>query len=78
MYRSYSNARGYYIRVDHGNGITSLYQHLSGYGSYDAGDHVDAGDVIGYAGNTGISAGTHLHIEIWEDGTPVNPLNYIG
>ncbi|MCR4838680.1 MAG: peptidoglycan DD-metalloendopeptidase family protein [Eubacterium sp.] len=78
MYKSYSSARGYYIRVDHGNGITSLYQHLSGYAGYDAGDHVDAGDVIAYAGNTGISAGTHLHIEIWEDGTPVNPLNYIG
>ena len=78
MYTDYSGARGYYIRVDHGNGITSLYQHLSGYAGYSAGDHVDAGDVIAYSGNTGITAGPHLHIEIWVNGTPVNPLNYIG
>ncbi len=78
MYTSYSSARGYYIRVDHGGGITSLYQHLSGYAGFSAGDSVSAGDVIAYSGMTGICAGPHLHIEIWVNGTPVNPLNYIG
>lgn len=77
MYKSYSGARGYFIRVDHGNGVTSLYQHLSGYAGYDAGDHVDAGDVIAYSGNTGITAGPHLHFEIWVNGDPVDPLNYV-
>ena len=78
MYTSYSSARGYYIRVDHGGGLTSLYQHLSSYGNYGAGDSVSAGDTIAYSGMTGICAGPHLHIEIWVNGTPVNPLNYIG
>ena len=77
MYTSSSGARGNYIRIDHGGGITSLYQHLSGFGNYSAGDHVNAGDVIGYSGMTGICSGPHLHFEIWVNGTPVNPLNYV-
>ena len=77
MYTSYSGARGNYIRIDHGGGITSLYQHLSGFGQYGAGDYVSAGTVIGYSGMTGICSGPHLHFEIWVNGTPVNPLNYV-
>ena len=77
MYTSYSNARGNYIRVDHGNGLTSLYQHLSGYAGYSAGDYVEAGTVIAYSGMTGICSAPHLHFEIWKNGYPVNPLNYV-
>ena len=77
MYTSYSNARGNYIRVDHGNGFTSLYQHLSGYAGYSAGDYVEAGTVIAYSGMTGICSAPHLHFEIWKNGYPVNPLNYV-
>jgi len=78
MYTSYSSARGNYIRIDHGGGVTSLYQHLSGFAGYSAGDSVSAGTVIAYSGMTGICAGAHLHFEIWVNGTPVNPLNYVG
>ena len=77
MYTSYSRARGYYIAIDHGNGITSLYQHLSSYNGYGAGDYVEAGTVIAYSGSTGISTAPHLHFEIHVNGTPVNPLNYV-
>ena len=77
MYTSYSRARGYYIEIDHGNGITSLYQHLSGYNGYGAGDYVEAGTVIAFSGSTGISVAPHLHFEIHVNGTPVNPLNYV-
>ena len=77
MYTSYSSARGNYIRVDHGNGITSLYQHLSSYAGYSAGDYVEAGTVIAYSGMTGVCSAPHLHFEIWKNGTPVNPLNYV-
>ena len=77
MYTAYSGARGNYIRIDHGGGITSLYQHLSGFAGYSAGDYVEAGTVIAYSGMTGICAGAHLHFEIWKNGYPVNPLNYV-
>ena len=77
MYTSYSDARGNYIRVDHGNGFTSLYQHLSGFAGYSAGDYVEAGTVIAYSGMTGICSAPHLHFEIWKNGYPVNPLNYV-
>ena len=77
MYTSYSGARGNFIRVDHGGGITTLYQHLSGFDGYSSGDYVEAGTVIAYSGMTGICAGPHLHFEVWVNGTPVNPLNYV-
>ena len=77
MYTSKSDARGNYIRVDHGNGFTSLYQHLSSFAGYSAGDYVEAGTVIAYSGMTGICSAPHLHFEIWKNNVPVNPLNYV-
>ncbi|MBO6163210.1 MAG: M23 family metallopeptidase, partial [Eubacterium sp.] len=77
MYTSKSDARGNYIRVDHGNGFTSLYQHLSGFAGYSAGDYVEAGTVIAYSGMTGICSAPHLHFEIWKNNVPVNPLDYV-
>jgi murein DD-endopeptidase MepM/ murein hydrolase activator NlpD len=41
------------------------------------GQHVDQGQVVGYAGTTGYSTGTHLHFEIRRGGVPVNPLGYL-
>lgn len=77
MYTAYSSARGNYIRVDHGGGLTTLYQHLSGFAGYNSGDYVEAGTVIAYSGMTGICSGPHLHFEVWKNGVPVNPLNYV-
>ena len=72
---SYSNARGYFIVVDHGNGYVTLYQHLSRQ-DVKQGTTVKAGQQIGAVGDTGISKGTHLHFEVHENGTPVDPMKY--
>ena len=45
--------------------------------SVSVGDYVNQGDVLGITGSTGISSGPHLHFEITENGTRVNPLNYL-
>jgi murein DD-endopeptidase MepM/ murein hydrolase activator NlpD len=51
------------------------YAHLNRYGAFSAGDRIEAGDVIGYAGNTGNARGgpVHLHYGIYRDGAPQNP-----
>ena len=73
---SYSTARGNYIVVSHGNGMSTLYQHCSAiYAS--VGQKVSQGDVIAAVGSTGYSTGPHLHFEVWQNGVPVDPENYI-
>ncbi len=71
----YSDIRGYYVLIDHGNGLQTLYQHMSGF-AVSTGDNVSAGQTIGYAGSTGIVTGAHLHFEVWEDGETVDPIKY--
>jgi murein DD-endopeptidase MepM/ murein hydrolase activator NlpD len=68
---------GNYTCVDHGTGLSSCYAHQSGFATTDGAD-VSQGDVIGYVGNTGASFGDHLHFEVRLDGTPVDPLGYLG
>ncbi len=67
---------GYYVTIDHGSGYSTLYGHCSSL-AVSSGQYVSQGDVIGYVGSTGNSTGPHLHFEIREDGTQVNPLNYV-
>ena len=64
------------IMIDHGNGITTRYGHLSGF-AVTAGQHVHRGDVIGYVGESGRSTGPHLHYEVRINDTPVNPYKYL-
>ena len=64
----YGNA----IIVDHGNGIISLYAHLSKI-NVSKGDKVTVFDTIGNVGTTGHSTGPHLHIEVRKNGIPINP-----
>ena len=70
-----SSGYGKHIRVDHGFGYVSLYAHLSKY-NVRRGQKVRRGDIIGYVGNTGRSAGPHLHYEIIKDNQKINPLNF--
>jgi murein DD-endopeptidase MepM/ murein hydrolase activator NlpD len=64
------------IMIDHGNGISTRYGHLSGY-AVTAGQSVHRGDVIGYVGTSGRSTGPHLHYEVRINDTPVNPYKYL-
>ncbi len=65
---------GNYIMIDHGNGYSTLYAHFSSL-AVSAGDTVQKGQVIGYAGTTGHSTGPHLHFETRYMGEKYNPLN---
>lgn len=64
------------VMIDHGNGFTTLYAHMSSI-AVSAGQTVNRGDVIGQMGSTGRSTGTHLHFEIRKNGATVSPLGYL-
>jgi Membrane proteins related to metalloendopeptidases len=73
---SKDSAEGNNIKIDHGNGLVTRYLHLSKLIA-EAGERVEKGDLIGELGNTGRSTGPHLHYEVIQDGTAVNPLPYL-
>lgn len=68
--------KGNAIFIDHGWGVYSGYAHLSTF-NVQVGDFVQPGDILGQIGNTGRSAGPHLHFEINIGSTPVNPLTWL-
>jgi murein DD-endopeptidase MepM/ murein hydrolase activator NlpD len=70
------NGYGREVILDHGNGIETLYGHLSGFTVTD-GQQVREGQVIGYVGMSGRSTGPHLHYEVRIHNTPVNPHRYL-
>lgn len=67
---------GQCIMIDHGGGVVSLYGHCSQL-LVSTGQTVKQGQVIAKVGSTGTSTGNHLHVEVRENGTIVDPLNYI-
>lgn len=67
---------GYYIKIDHGVGVSTLYAHCSLL-AVSAGQYVEAGQVIGYIGSTGNSTGAHLHFSVFIQGESKNPRDYI-
>ena len=66
---------GNYVIIDHGNGWTTLYGHMSSI-AVTAGEAVEAGQIIGYVGNTGYSFGNHCHFEMYYNGSLVSARNY--
>ena len=73
---TYGGTYGYYVTINHGDGYSSLYAHMTHY-IVSKGQTVKKGDVIGYMGSTGRSTGPHLHFSIFYNGSSVNPMNYI-
>ncbi|HEX2330026.1 MAG TPA: M23 family metallopeptidase [Candidatus Angelobacter sp.] len=70
------NGYGRAVMIDHGNGISTLYGHMSGF-AVSSGQLVHRGDTIGYVGSSGRSTGPHLHYEVRIFNTPVNPHKYL-
>ena len=66
---------GIYVSLYHSGGRSTLYAHMSS-AAVSAGQTVSQGQVIGYAGSSGVSTGPHLHFEIAVDGALHNPLSY--
>lgn len=73
---SWGDSWGYYVLIYHNGTYTTRYAHLSslavGYGQY-----VEQGTVVGYEGATGNVTGPHLHFEVYENGTRVDPMNFL-
>lgn len=68
---------GYVIIIEHEGGLLSVYKHNGSLSKYQ-GNIVRGGEVIAAVGNTGeLTTGPHLHFELWDNGTPIDPLNYI-
>jgi murein DD-endopeptidase MepM/ murein hydrolase activator NlpD len=65
----YGNA----VVLQHGGNVTTLYGHLSRFGSQRIGSRVKQGEVIGYVGRTGLATGPHLHYEYRVGGVHKNP-----
>ena len=72
------NAGGYgkLVQIDHGYGVETVYAHLSEI-KVTQGQAVSSDTVIGLSGNTGRSTGPHLHFEITQNGTPIDPLKHL-
>ena len=67
---------GRMVEIDHGNGLTTRYAHMSRL-KVAEGDTVAAGAVVGLAGSSGRSTGPHLHYEVRRNGKATNPVRYI-
>lgn len=77
IFSEWTTQTGYVIIIEHSNNLISVYKHNSQL-SKEQGSLVKAGEVIATAGNTGeLSTGPHLHFELWSDGYPIDPTNFI-
>tara|TARA_B100000902_G_scaffold172343_1_gene166539 strand:- start:251 stop:1114 length:864 start_codon:yes stop_codon:yes gene_type:complete len=77
IFSEWTTQTGYVIIIEHSNNLISVYKHNS-HLTKEQGSLVKAGEVIATAGNTGeLSTGPHLHFELWSDGYPIDPTNFI-
>lgn len=70
--QSLTTSYGNHVKIDHGGGLITLYAHLDSY-TVKVGDTVVAGQQIGIEGTSGNSSGDHLHLELIENGVPIDP-----
>lgn len=77
IFAEWTSETGYVIEIQHSNDLISIYKHNSVLHKKQ-GDKVKAGDVVAIVGNTGeFSSGPHLHFELWFNGIPLNPEEYM-
>lgn len=77
IFAEWTAGTGHVIILEHSYGLISVYKHNATL-TKSQGDLVKAGEVIAASGNTGeLSTGPHLHFELWSDGYPINPTNFI-
>ena len=77
IYAGWMGGYGNLVVIDHGGGLATAYGHNSGF-AVGNGQAVSQGQVIAYAGSTGNSTGPHVHFEVRVNGSPVDPLGYLG
>ncbi|WP_299471010.1 M23 family metallopeptidase [uncultured Roseibium sp.] len=76
-YKDVRGGYGNFIELTHKDGITTRYAHMHEYAEgIELGSVVQAGDLVGYVGTTGLSTGPHLHFEIRQRGEPTDPLAF--
>jgi murein DD-endopeptidase MepM/ murein hydrolase activator NlpD len=73
-YAGFHGGHGNFVQIRHGGDMGSGYAHMSRF-IVRVGQHVSAGQVIGYVGSTGLSTGPHLHFEVYRNNAAVNPLS---
>ncbi|MEK6190238.1 MAG: peptidoglycan DD-metalloendopeptidase family protein [Carnobacterium alterfunditum] len=74
----YHSDWGYYVKINHGNGLQTLYAHMvAGSLLVTPGQQVSQGQQIGTMGTTGSSTGVHLHFEMYKNGSRVDPASYL-
>lgn len=77
-YAGWNGGYGYFVRVDHGGGLTTSYAHIIAGGiGVSAGQYVSAGQFIARVGDTGNSFGCHLHFEVRVSGNPQDPVPFM-
>jgi murein DD-endopeptidase MepM/ murein hydrolase activator NlpD len=72
----WNDSYGYYVQIDHGYGIKTLYAHADML-VVVKGERVEQGQTVAYSGNTGNSTAPHLHFEVSQNNGPVDPLKYL-
>lgn len=73
---TYSASAGNYVMINHGDGVYSVYMHMSSI-AVSVGQSVSKGDTVGAVGSTGYSTGPHLHFGLRVNGSYVNPRSYV-
>ena len=77
IFAEWTSSTGYVIIIEHSYGLISVYKHNTAL-TKSQGDLVKAGEVVAIAGSSGeLSTGPHLHFELWNNGYPINPTNFI-
>ena len=73
-FAGWHGGHGNFVQIRHAGNLGTGYAHMSRIIAR-IGEHVSAGQLIGYVGSTGLSTGPHLHFEVYKDNVAVNPLS---